>query len=81
MIAEGSISFLPDVPVGIIAYEREFEGKRLLVMGNMTGEATTVACAHAPQKEAILIQNYADLPICRDAHISLRSYELLALWI
>ncbi len=84
IISEGDIEFIENLPDEIIGYKRSFEGKELLVYGNLSDKEITVDIPKAKkqQPKQILIGNY-EKTFSIDANnknLTLRPYELLAFY-
>lgn len=80
IISEGAVSFDKIMPEGVLSYNREYEGRKLKVWGNMTENEIKAECKDGVNCEDILIANYADAPYTRDDTIVLRPYEFVAVW-
>ncbi len=73
VISEGSIRFL-DTPASLLAYEREYEGTRLLVLCNLTREPLALPENHGSRKGwTKFLGNYEGM------EERLRPYEVLVL--
>ena len=80
VISHGRISFM-ETPDEVIAYVREWEGKKLFVYGNMS--AKEMECrdpfAKGDLDWRLLIGNYGDTPTVKEGMLYLRPFEFAAL--
>lgn len=81
VISHGSIKMILEEHPHVLAYEREFNGKRLVVVNNFYPVQTEVASLKISDAAKILIANYQETPhINNDNVIKLRPYESIV-WL
>ena len=79
IIAEGSIRFLYADQPGIIAYERQLDGKRLLAICNLTGDNRSVQLDAGWEKSVCLLDSYEKAPAIERQKLWLLPWEGCAL--
>lgn len=77
IISEGSIFFTESGSDDIIAYEREYEGEKLWVYANFSGERRELGEAFGvPEGAEVLVKNYSDVE--KECLSALRPFEVIA---
>ena len=78
IIAEGTIGFLEKENADVLAYKRNYQGKELIVLNNLTAENVTIQ--QQPEWEGYqkLLGNYGEIN-AEDGKITLRPFETVVL--
>ena len=78
VIAKGSIAFLERENPDVLAYTRDYEGKRLTVICNLTGSVCEIWAKKEWEEQEKILGNYEGR-IVEDGRVKLREYEVLVL--
>lgn len=79
VIAEGKIRFFDEDNDTVLSYGRDFEGSRVLVLCNLTGEKTTAGIPEEYRPAKILLSNEEGAVLPKGETAELRPYEALVL--